>query len=296
MVQQPVLEIGGTHATAAVIDTASHTVVAQSQMPLDSNGSAGEIISRLVEVVQSVSNPGEIPWGVAIPGPFDYQRGIGDFSGVGKFSSLKGVSLRHELEQKLHGVAEQFVFLNDADAFAFGEWEQLPAHTKRAVFLTLGTGIGSSFFSNGRPVTDSEAVPPHGDVHWLSFGGRPLEETVSRKAVIDSYQTQTGQSLDVKEIAELARGGEKIAQEVFDRSYFTLGSCLSPVLARFRTEVVVLGGSISQSWDLVYPAFLRGLSSGQTTPELPEIRKSQTPADSALVGAAIAAQIYGPSS
>ncbi|MCF2435267.1 ROK family protein [Streptomyces thinghirensis] len=42
----------------------------------------------------------------------------------------------------------------------------------RVVCLTLGTGVGSSFLSAGRPVHSGPGVPPSGHVHH-PHGARP---------------------------------------------------------------------------------------------------------------------------
>ena len=53
----------------------------------------------------------------------------------------------------------------------------------RAVCVTLGTGVGSSFLHDGRPVTDGPTVPPEGRAHRITVDGLPLEDVVSRRAI-----------------------------------------------------------------------------------------------------------------
>jgi glucokinase len=69
-----------------------------------------------------------------------------------------------------------------------------------------------------------------------------------------------------------------------------LGSALASWLAGFEASVLVVGGSIADSWDLIRPpllgAFLRA------TPALAGlvVQRAAQPEDSALIGAAIHAR------
>jgi glucokinase len=118
--------------------------------------------------------------------------------------------------------AARVAFLNDADAFLVGEWAAGAGrgHT-RVAGITLGTGIGSAFLADGRIVSTGHDVPPRGEVHLVSIDGRPLEDTVSRRAIVAEYARLAGgdrarPALDVVDIAARARGGEAPAQAAID--------------------------------------------------------------------------------
>lgn len=102
-------------------------------------------------------------WGVAVPGPFDYAKGVALFAGVGKFEALYGVDVRAALLGGLWQRPGDVVFLNDAHAFLAGEWTGGAAHGhRRAVGITLGTGVGSAFLADGLIREDGSGVPPGG--------------------------------------------------------------------------------------------------------------------------------------
>src|SRR4029078_2642228 len=127
----------------------------------------------------------DAPLGVAIPGPFDYAKGVGRYEGVAKFESLTGLDLGAALRAALPGRAERIAFVNDADAFVLGEWTWgAAAGHRRVAGITLGTGVGSGVVDEGRVVVDVPLVPPDGSVHLLSIDGLPLEESVSRRAML----------------------------------------------------------------------------------------------------------------
>lgn len=147
----PVMDIGGTHVTGALVDTVTRAVLPDCMVRegLDSNGTAEQIVVSIGRCASRLPRAAASDWTIALPGPFDYPRGIGQFEGVGKFESLRGVDLRAALSA-LVPQARSFRFLNDADAFALGEWWAGAAEgRRRAVGITLGTGVGSSFWTTG---------------------------------------------------------------------------------------------------------------------------------------------------
>ena len=235
--------------------------------------------------------------GVAIPGPFDYARGVGRFEGVAKFESLRGLDLGAALVAGLDGTVARVAFLNDADAFVLGEWAWgAAAGHRRVAGITLGTGVGSGFLDEGRVVVDGPLVPPDGSVHLLSIDGQPLEDAVSRRALLRRARLTIEElpaDADVLDVALLVRAGDERARRVLDDAFAALGSALAPWLARFEASVLVVGGSVAGSWDLVRPPLLDGLV--RTEPRLAglAVRRAAHLEDSALIGAAVHAWTVG---
>jgi glucokinase len=290
----PALDIGGTHVIGALVSSDSWRVVPESsrQHPLRPDGSAQELLRGILECANSIGARPLQRWGAALPGPFDYARGIGLFEGVAKFEALYGVDVRRALLDGLHPPGRDVVFINDADAFLLGEWVAGAAagHT-RAAGITLGTGVGSAFLVDGVVVADDQGVPPEGRVDLLTIAGRPLEETVSRRAILARYAEVVGPeaaaSLDVQHVADRARGGEAAARKVLDEAMSALGSTLAPWLARFGATVLVVGGSMAESWDLLATALGAGINNVE--PELARriiLLRAHRLRDAALIGAA----------
>jgi glucokinase len=279
----PVLEIGGTHATAAIVDPSGWTVSGEHRVDVDGHGSASEILDAFAAAGESLTVADDAVWGVAMPDPFDYPRGIGRFHDVGKFESLDGVDVRAELANRLP--AQDLVFCNDADAFTLGEWLAGAGQGYgRVTGLTLGTGVGSGWVDEGQ-VADP-VVPPGGRAHHLVVDGGPLEDTISRRAIRSAYASATGdQAADVREIAERAQGGDQAAAAVLAHAFRSLGRAIAAPIRDFGAEVVVIGGSMSRSWGLFEPWFREGAADVR----LPPIRVAARPDTAPLVGAAYVA-------
>lgn len=309
----PVLEVGGTHVTAAlVVSDAPDRPGGWEVLPgtvtraaLDAHGRADSILASLADAAASLGSGHNNRWGVAVPGPFDYDSGIARYCGVGKFDQLRDHDVRASLAGLLAPAPRALVFLNDADAFGIGEYAIGTAgNHERAVCITLGTGIGSSFLEHGVPVKDGASVPPEGSAYLLQHNGLPLEDTVSRRAIRAAYAAATGIAAaagpqgipDVREIAEAARGGNTTAARVLRDAFSALGQALAGYLDSFKAETLIVGGSMAQSWDLVEPAIRSGISKAR--PELARLPlvQAERAEDAGLIGTAYWAARNNPRS
>jgi len=156
-----------------------------------------------------------------------------------------------------------------------------------AVGLTLGTGIGSAFLAAGRMVAEGPLVPPEGSMHLLTVRGSPLEQAVSSRAITRRYAEASGEiHVSVREVAERARAGEPAARHVLDDAFWVLGEALAPWLTRFRPSVVVVGGAIAQSWDLVAAPLRAGIRATADATTGISVVPAEQPELAPLIGAA----------
>jgi glucokinase len=275
-----VLDIGGTHVTAALVDPATWQVRQATRYHVDADAPAEAVLERFWRAGNALRAPRGAVWGVAMPDPFDYRTGVALFEGVGKYSALRGVDVGAALRDRLHGT---FRFLNDADAFLLGEWAAGAATgSHRCAGITLGTGIGSAWLVEGEVV--DPGLPPGGRLHRLYIAGVPLEDVVSRRAIRRAYAEGGGDpEADVKQIADAARAGESLARRVLDAAMTALGRVVGRCVSGFRADVLVIGGSMAASWSLFEPAFRAGaLGCG-----LPRVVLAADTEHAPLIGAAL---------
>jgi glucokinase len=269
------LDIGGTHVTAGRVDLSSATVDPGSRVRLEfTRGST--LLERILEAADAVATPETRRFGVAAPGPFDYDAGVCLVSH--KLPGLYGVNLRREVALAIGLAGGAVSFLNDAEAFLLGEWWAGAARGhRRALGITLGTGLGSAFLEDGRFVRSGPRVPEDGALYTLAFRGRPVEQTISREALLTRY----GGGPDVEQIAAQARGGETRARRVFQELAADLAEFLVRPLAAFAPTCLVVGGSIARAWDLLEPTLVDALAS-----RLLRVSRAVNIDDAPLLGAA----------
>jgi len=293
MKANPVLDVGGTHVTAALVDVTTWRSVpaTRHRRPLRSDGSADEIIDALAGCAAKLGSLAGATLTVAIPGPFDYKTGIGRYEGVAKFDALNGVDVRDRLLRALHEPPDTIEFLNDAGAFGIGEWVSgATKGCRRSVGITLGTGVGSAFIDNGTRIDSGSLVPPDGEMHFVEIDGLPLEDVMSRRAIITAYCRYSGSDdsadLDVREIADRATNGDNAALRAIQEPCRSLGAALAPWLVKFEAEAVVVGGGMTASWALIEPALREGTANTTKTLAHLRIDRSSDPEESVEVGAA----------
>jgi glucokinase len=279
------LDIGGTHVAAGRVQLASATVERDARVRLEF-GSDTKLLERILEAARAIATREIRDFGVAVPGPFDYDQGICLVSH--KLHGLYGIDVRRELALAV-GLSDHAVsFLNDAEAFLLGEWWAGAARGhERALGITLGTGLGSAFLADGWLVRAGPGVPADGALYRLSFRGRPVEETISRAALLVRYGSDGGS--DVEQIAERARAGEPHARRVFEGMGADLAAFLAAPIDAFCPSCLVVGGAIARAWDLLEPALSSGLAAHRPL----SITRAVSIDDAALLGAARHAAISG---
>lgn len=308
----PVLEVGGSHVTAAAVDLGrdgpdsgdpdggdpdgGHVVPgSRCRSPLDPHADAATLLAAMAVTANRLTagTPGladAATWGVAVPGPFDYQAGVAHYHGVGKFAALDRVDVGAELTGRIRPAPSGLRFLNDASAFGLGAWWRAPAPVRRGrlVAVTLGTGVGSAFLDAGTVVEDDPRVPPEGRADLLTIDGRPLEDTVSTRALIARYAALTGTRVGgVRELVELS-GTDPTAGEVITGAMRKLGTAIAPWLVAFGAELVVFGGSVTAAWPLIGPPLLAGIAGHDATlTDRLDVTVTADSEDIALLGAAV---------
>ena len=276
------MDIGGSHATAALVSgsrllpgsrvEARFDPQSDREAPCSARSSASPL---------SAAEAGHPPrWGVAVPGPFDYAHGRCTIRGQHKLDALFGVDLRAELVAALRRPGQCLCnFCNDADAFLLGEWVAGAARgARRAVGITLGTGLGSAFLADGVLVGGGTA-PPEGRLYPLPYRGRPVEEVVSTRGLLAASGRLAA---DGRQLADAARRGDVRTREAFAELGTALGEVLTPWLRLFRPTHLVIGGGLAGAWDLIEPAFRAGCPPVDGL----VLRVAEHPADAALLGAA----------
>jgi predicted NBD/HSP70 family sugar kinase len=270
------MELGGSHASAARVDTSEWAVHDVVRLELDPAGARDDLLAVIAAAARSVAD-GATRVGVATPGPFDYERGICTIAGVAKLDALFGVDLRAELARVfVDAMPLDIRFVNDAEAFLLGEAVAGAARgCSRAIGVTLGTGLGSAFLVDGRIVRAGPGVPPDGELHRVQFRGAEVEDTVSGRGLARRF----GSGADGKRIAELAAERDARATAAYASLGDDLAEFLAPWVRDFAPDAVVVGGSMARAWAYFGPA----LDAGLDVPTWPAERLD----DAALLGAAL---------
>lgn len=246
-------DVGGSHISAMLIDLEEKKAIGSSlvECAINNKGSAQEIIGRwsqtIAQVAAEVDAQSLLGIGFAMPGPFDYARGISLIKGVDKYENIYGTNIGRAIREELSwSDSIPFRYINDATAFAVGEcWLGEAAAFERVVAITLGTGFGSSFIRGGVPVIEGDNIPTMGYFYDLPYGNSIADDYFATRWFVKEWAQRTGEQIKgVKELVEKAESDPR-AKALFSDFGTALGDFIAPHLSLFAADCLVLGGNIS---------------------------------------------------
>ena len=215
------------------------------QTPIASGGSRDDIASALAEAIGLLEGVSGI--GVAIPGPFDYNQGI--FLMKHKFAAVYGESFRD-----LAGVPEDIPvkFMHDVNAPLAGAIKMLGLGHSNTALITLGTGLGFSFATDGQIQYGPGGSPARSLWNMPDGGGGILEDRISARGIKAAWLAGGGdETLSVADIARSAYAGDAKGTRVFHDLGNYLGDALQGLFEELRVDTLLMGGQISKSLSLL---------------------------------------------
>ena len=254
-------DIGGSHITVGICDLATYTILQGStiRVEVDSKGPATDILTSWETAFQAALNKNDsLSFGglsVAMPGPFDYEKGISYIKGLNKYEALYGMDIKKHLAGLLKIDPLLVRFRNDAESTIAGEVLTGAGRDYRRVMgVTLGTGFGSAF-SETRITRD------------INLGSDRYKETIaddylSTRWFLKRYHELTGVELTdgVKELAQIAVESQ-IARDVFNEFAVNLCDFLSDPIKPLEPEVLIICGNIAKASRFYLPYLERELHS-----------------------------------
>lgn len=276
------VDIGGTHITAALVDIHERKILSDTflRQTVDSAQPAGEIIDAWVSTIQRILSATDAPVlgiGIAMPGPFDYEAGVSLIKEQQKFQTIYRLNIKDILSERLHIDKSKIVFSNDAACFLQGElYSGLAKDQESALGLTFGSGLGSARSAKNQCID--------ADLWHQPFLDGIVEDFLSSSWLLGQYEQRSGNSSgNVKELADKARlKKDPTAIELFAEFGKNIALFLIPILALENYSSVVLGGNISNAWDLFSQSLLTHLRNENI---LVSIQPSQLGEHASLLGA-----------
>ncbi|MBI4600701.1 MAG: ROK family protein, partial [Planctomycetes bacterium] len=207
----------------------------------------------------------------------------------------RGLPVRSRFEELAPCVVEA-----DARAAAAGEARFGAGRPFRQFFyVTVGTGIGSAFFKDGRAHTGARgsagtvaSAPLTFECAACGTTSRPvLEEIASGPALLARYRRRGGSAESTEEVLALAAAGDAPAAEVVRSAGGALGSTVGLLVSVLDPEAVIVGGGVGSAGGPYWDAFVASTRAhvwSELHRGLP-ILPAAHGADAGVVGAAAAA-------
>jgi glucokinase len=310
------VDLGGTNLRVAAIEATGSKLQTIDQR---NDGTRESVIEEMTAAIRNLVrrySPTHkfLGIGVGIPGVIDLADGV-----LRSASNLPGwddYPVVRDLEARL---GMPVMLENDANCAALGEqWLGAGQGVSDLCMLTLGTGVGGGLLVHGRPWHGVAGMA--GEVGHMTVmpDGRPcgcgnrgcLEQYASASAVrrlaaeavlrgeaTSLHQvSQVGQEFTAEAVFQAALRGDRIARQIFDTAGSALGIALANLINVLNLPLYVLGGGLSQAWEVFSPALFRELKkrsivfrtraqSGEGQ-ESPIIAPTRLGGDAGLMGAA----------
>lgn len=287
------IDIGGSHISAALINPITKSVLENSiyRQKINPHACVNEIIkcwqSLICRIFDTYGQSSILGIGVAIPGPFDYKRGISGISGVGKYDTLFGLNIKQILRHIFPDEKKPILFLNDATAYALGEYYAgARGNIRKSIFISLGTGFGSAFLMNGIPQLSGNGVPENGYLYDYPVAESIADDQLTTRWFIRMWQEKTGRQITgVKELAEEARKNNKQALEIFDCFVTNLAELMGYWIQQFHPDSLVIGGNIAKAHNFFLDSFISKIR--KHTLNNVEIKVARLGENAPIIGAAL---------
>lgn len=244
-------DIGGTHITSAIIDTQRWEIISSTltRNHINSGAYAKSIFQEWGNNINEClyKSTGRIAHiGIAMPGPFDYEKGVSYMKNQNKYDSLYELDINIGLKKIINLPNMEIRYINDAAAFLQGEVyaQELSRSCDKILGITLGTGLGSAVWTKGSKAFDADL--------WDD----PYKESIFEEYLVTRWFT--------KRFHELSGIEEKGLKEIVEKHLDT-ASC-TQLLHEYSQHLhdfmlhfsqvhachdFIIGGNIAKAWDLI---------------------------------------------
>ena len=265
------IDIGGTHIRVAAFPENQDKPIRQKRIRTYTNGETS--INRLIQMIRDINVEDDSidAIGVAAPGPLDPKTGV--ILATPNLPEWVGISITQTIQSEI-GVP---VYLgNDANLAAVGEWRFGAGQGHHdLIYLTISTGVGAGIISDDHLLTGYKGLAaelghttilPNGPICGCGQPGH-IEAISSGTGIANYFAEQLAkgrQSVlsgkpDSLAISLAAKDGDELAIETFERAGYYLGLALSNFLAIFNPSIVIFGGGVSLSGDLLFEPMLKSM-------------------------------------
>lgn len=267
------VDIGGTNTKFGIVDREGK-IIAQDRILTNAQetvqGFIEDLHHKLSPMIQAVGGTATFAGiGIGAPNGNYYTGNIEHaanlkWKGIVPLASM--IQERFDLKVKL---------TNDANAAAAGEQQYGCAKgMKDFITITLGTGVGSGIFIDGKIVLGHDGFAGELGHTIIRPGGR-LHKGTGIRGTLESYASATGvrdtalemlashpttpsalraipsHELTSEKVYECAIQGDSIAKEIFQFTGQILGEALANFIMFSSPEAIVLFGGLTKAGDLI---------------------------------------------
>lgn len=267
------IDLGGTNVRAAVIERAEGRALALASQPTLAQEGPERGIRRIEDLIERVMDEAGCPAGtlagigIGATGPLDVKHGL--IASPWNMPGWREVPIVRLLAERFGLPA---LLDNDCNVAALGEhWLGAGRGCEDMIYLTVSTGIGAGIILGNRLHRGYNAnagevgamtIAPGGamledlDGAWEALASGPAIARMGREAGdagLLSAASGDPAKITAPLIAQMAMEGNPVAQRLMDEVAYTLGVGIANLLVILAPQIVVMGGGVMESWDVLQP-------------------------------------------
>lgn len=247
------IDLGATNIRGAVVSGYALSEIVSARIHRE--GSMEDVLDDIHQVVDALMTGEIAAIGIGVPSVVDVNEGI--VYDVQYIPSWKEVPLKKLLEARY---GKPVLVNNDANCFALGEY-YFGKERKAAsmVGLTIGTGLGGGIIINHKLFAGYNCGAGE-------FGLLPYKDNILEYYCSGSFFRNV-HGLDGLRVFEDAKAGDALALDLYGELGTHIGQAIKAVIYTYDPELIVLGGSVSQAFDLFEGSMwkeIKTLAYGQT--------------------------------
>lgn len=294
------VDIGGTKIAVGIVDDGGK-VLCRVEAATETCREYSRGLEEIIRMMREASRKAGVKLsGIGIGSTGWVYPFTGEFGDVDFLPGWNGSNPVQDLEREFN---VRVALENDGDAAALGEAGWGAARGKsRLIYVTVGTGIGGGIVLDGKLYRGVDRSHPEVGHLVIDASGPPCtcgfrgcwEALATGPAMAAWYKSTAaaGSSpagkLSAKQIFQLAREGDALARQAVGRETYYLGLGLANLITLFVPEVIVLGGSVMKSADLLLEPVRKVIAQGcRFVPyQKTELAVASLGEDANLIGAA----------
>ena len=248
------LDWGGTKLEAIALDKVTNEELARNRVDSPKNNYE-EILNTVCNLILDIAGEEkDITVGIGMPGSLHPKTGLVQVSNT---KVLEGQDVKNDLENRL-GIDIRIA--NDADCLALSEAIDGAGKEYKSVFaVILGTGVGAGYVAEKKLIVGpnkltgewgQNPIPGPMDDYEKSVKrhcGRvgAIEVFLSGPGLENWYEFTTGIKKTSREVVELFKEGDSVAQEIMDKYFERTARAFSTFVNILDPDVIVCGGGMS---------------------------------------------------
>lgn len=240
------IDLGATNLRVGLVENGTISLLEKNPLPKDK--SVISIINQMCDMIEKVDE-GATKIGIGVPSVVDSDKGI--VYDVQNIPGWEKVHLKDLLEEK---TGKEVYLNNDANCFALGElFFGEGKGKKNLVGLVMGTGFAGGIILDGKIYEGRNCGAGE-------FGMIPYKQSILEHYCSGQFFSKLV-GVNGKEIYEKALNDDPASKKLFQEFGTHVAQAIKIVLYTYDPESIVLGGSISATFDQFKEGFERELKS-----------------------------------